>query len=481
VSVAPPQVVVVGGGIAGLATAFYVERALERRGMPGEVTVLEAGPRLGGNIQSEAADGFLVEWGPNGFLDNAPSTLSLARDLGLDAQVVKADPRAAVRYLWRNGRLHELPTGLWSLLKSQVLSPWGRVRILLEPFQPTGPADRDESVRAFGVRRIGREAADTLVDAMVSGVFAGDAETLSLASAFPKMRAMESEHGSLVKAMIARRKSRAGGPAGPGGTLTSFRDGMETLPRALGRHLTGRVRTRAPVTGLTRSASTAPWTVHVEGAADITADHIVLAVPAPMAGTVVEGVSPELADVLRTMPTAGLAVVTLGYPESALAGVPDGFGFLVPRSEGLRILGCLRDSTIFSGRAPHGQALLRVMIGGAHDPEAVRLSDPALLEIVRRELTTTLGVVAEPTLVRIFRHPLGISQYTLGHRGRLSSVQEILGTLPGLTLSGSSYLGVSMNACIENAAREAEEVATNLTRGGSVFAAASTPEPQYSA
>jgi protoporphyrinogen/coproporphyrinogen III oxidase len=471
------HVVVVGGGIAGLATAFRIERALERHRVPGRVTVMEAGPRVGGNIRSEVADGFTFEWGPNGFLDNVPSSLELAHDLGLDDELQKADPRAAIRYLWRNGRLHTLPTGPVSFFKSPVLSLRGRLRLLLEPFQAQGPVDEDESVRMFGVRRIGREATDVLIDAMVSGVFAGDAATLSLPSAFPKMRAMEAEYGSLVRAMIARRKTRSGGgPSGPGGTLTSFRAGMETLPRALCERLARRVKVDAPVQGLRRDSDTGHWTVIMRGGDEVPADHVVLAIPAPAAATVTESVGPDLAAVLRSMPTAGLAVVALGYRETDLSEAPDGFGFLVPRSEKLRMLGCLRDSTIFPGRAPDGYALLRVMIGGAHDPEAVRLSDDELLAVVRSELITTLGVTAEPTGTRVFRHPLGIGQYTLGHQDRISAVQEILQALPGLTVTGSSYLGVSMNSCIEDAALHAETVVDRLARAGS--AAAATPDPQ---
>ena len=472
------RVVVVGGGIAGLATAFRVEQALRRRRVSGSVTVLEAGPRVGGNIRSEVADGFTLEWGPNGFLDNVPSTLQLASDLGLGQELHKADPRAAIRYLWRNERLHPLPTGPLSFLTNPVLSLAGRLRVLLEPFQGRGPTDEDESVQTFGVRRIGREAADVLIDAMVSGVFAGNAATLSLPSAFPKMRAMEAQHGSLVKAMIARRRTGAGGgPSGPGGTLTSFRAGMETLPRALAESLGNSVRVDAPVRGLRRDEATGTWSLLLSEGEELSADHVVLAVPASSAADIAESVSHDLADALRDTETASLAVVALGYRESDLASSPDGFGFLVPRSEKLRILGSLRDSTIFPGRAPAGHALLRVMIGGAHDPYAVSLSNEELLDIVRGDLATTLGISADPVVARVFRHPLGISQYTLGHGRRVASVQNLLESMPGLTVTGSSYLGVSLNSCVENAALEADAVADRLAEGVSERAKPSLHAP----
>lgn len=464
------HVVVVGGGIAGLATAFRIERAMERRHVLGRVTVLEAGPRVGGNIRSEVAHGFTFEWGPNGFLDNVPACVDLAHDLGLDEEIQTADPRAATRYLWRDGLLHALPTGPVSFLRSPLLSLRGRLRVLLEPFQAQGRVDEDESVRAFGVRRIGREAADVLIDAMVSGVFAGDTAKLSLPSAFPKMRMMEAEHGGLVKAMIAARKKGAGGGPWPGGTLTSFRTGMEALPRALRERLAGPVKVNVPVRGLRHDSERARWSVIMGGGDEMLADRVVLAVPAPAAATITSDVSPDISAVLRSMPTAGLAVVALGYAEADLSKAPDGFGFLVPRSEELRMLGCLRDSTIFPGRAPDGYVLLRVMIGGAHDPEAVSLSDEDLLSVARRELAITLRVTATPTVTRVSRHPHGISQYTLGHQDRLSAVEKILESLPGLTVTGSSYRGVSMNSCVESAALQAETIVDGLARASSVAA-----------
>lgn len=462
----PRRVVVVGGGIAGLATAYRLREGARRHDVGLAVTLLEASDRLGGNIRTERARGYTVEWGPNGFLDNVPATLELARDLGLEEELQPADPRAARRFLWRHGRLHALPTGPGSFLRSGVLSVGGRLRVFLEPFQPRGPVDADESVRDFGVRRIGAEAADVLIDAMVSGVFAGDASALSLPSAFPKMRAMEAEYGSLVRAMLARRRAGqgGGGPAGPGGTLTSFREGLDTLTEALIEALADSTRTGAPVSRLERAGD--GWRVHPEGGETLEADEVVLAVPAHAAARILEDPAPAASSTLDEAPVAGLAVVALGFPEKALARAPDGFGFLVPRSEGLRILGCLRDSSIFPGRAPEGKVLLRAMIGGAHDPAAVRMPDDALTELVLGELRITLGVQGDPELVRVIRHPLGIAQYNVGHGARLARLDALLADAPGLTLTGSAYHGVAMNACIARADEDARSILDRLTARG---------------
>ncbi len=281
------RVVVVGGGVSGLATALALRDAAAAQGRAVEVSVVEAAPRLGGNLRSERSDGFVVEWGPNGFLDNAPATLDLVERIGLDGEIQPADPQAARRFLYRRGRLHELPGGPLSFLFNPVLSLPGRLRVLGEPFAAARPAGVDESVHAFATRRIGEEAASVLVDAMVSGVFAGDARALSLASAFPKMAAMEAEHGGLVRAMLARgrerrvarkdaearrargedvrRLTRAGGPAGPGGTLTSFRGGIETLIEGLARALGAGVETGRPMLALRRAGNGATLAARARG------------------------------------------------------------------------------------------------------------------------------------------------------------------------------------------------------------------------
>lgn len=480
------RVVVVGGGIAGLATALQL--ADRGSALPGglDVRLLEAAPRLGGNIRTEHADGFTVEWGPNGFLDNVPAMGRLVERIGLTRAVRRADDAANKRFLFRRGRLHELPTGPGAFLTSPVLSLAGRLRVLLEPFAAARPDGVDESVHDFARRRIGVEAAEVLVDAMVSGVFAGDTRRLSLASAFPKMAAMEEEHGSLVRAGLARmRKRRAakeragergaggeeveeptrpGGPTGPGGTLTSFEGGLERLVEALAAALGDVVRRSAPVVRVEASEGGGRrWRVIDETGGSIDADAVVLAVPADRAAGLVRDADANLAGELEAIRTAGLAVVALGFETASLGRAPEGFGFLIPRCEGIRSLGCLWDSSIFPVRAPSDEVLVRVMIGGAHDPDAVRLDDGELLSTVRADLARTMALEAEPSFVRIYRHPRGIAQYEPGHGERLARIERCLqGLGGGLWLVGSSYYGVSMNACVETAENLTAEILDEL-------------------
>jgi protoporphyrinogen/coproporphyrinogen III oxidase len=489
------RVVVVGGGITGLATALHLRDQAREAGDAVEVVVLEAADRPGGNVQTERIDGFTIERGPNGFLDNAPATLALVQRVGLQDQLQPADESAARRFLYRNDRLHQLPGGPAGFLRSPVLSLRGRLRVFGEPFARSRPDDVDESVFEFASRRIGPEAAAVLVDAMVSGVFAGNVHELSLRSAFPRMAQMEADHGSLVRAMLARmagrraaRKearrriargedpgdlARPGGPAGPGGTLTSFRTGLDSLVAGLVRAVGDSLRLRSAVT-LIRKADDSPlsadgasatpdggggrsWTVELATGEVISADAVVVAIPSPRAAPLLEPMNPALGLEVAGIPTAGLAVVALGFRASDIGGL-DGFGFLVPRGAGPRILGCLWDSSIFPGRAPEGQVLMRAMIGGAHDPDTVHADEDDLVQRVCQDLRATMGITAAPSLTAVYRWPLGIAQYNVGHQARLDRIHARLRECPGLWVAGSSFYGIAMNACFEKAPGQAGEI-----------------------
>jgi oxygen-dependent protoporphyrinogen oxidase len=436
------RVAVVGAGISGLANAF----AAAEHGH--EVVVLEAKPRAGGNIRTEREEGYVVEWGPNGFLDNVPETLELVDRLGLGDRVQVSSDDARIRFVYRGGALRRIPESPPAFLRSPILSPLGRARVLLEPLAHSRPR-HDETVHAFASRRIGREAADVLVQAMVSGVFAGDARRLSLRSTFPKMFEMEREHGGLFRALMARRKAGGGGgPAGPGGTLTSFRGGMETLVEALVARLGDRVRLGCPVEGLARTDGG----YVVDGPGE-PADRVVLACPAWEAARLLRPISGGAAGLLEGISGAPIAVVATAYDEAEIGGPPRGFGFLAPRSEGLRLLGCLWSSSIYPGtRAPAGRVLLRTMIGGALDHGAVDLGDEALLDVVAKELRETMGLEADPVRHWVFRYRRGIPQYVVGHGRRLAEVGRLLAPHPGIVPAGNSYRGISVNATIQEAA-----------------------------
>jgi oxygen-dependent protoporphyrinogen oxidase len=461
------SVAIVGAGIAGLTVGYELMQRAERLGEPLDLRVLEANDRPGGNIRTDAEQGFLYEWGATGFLDSAPASVTLVRRLGLEPRVLKARDEAARRFIYRKGKLRELPLGPASFLGSGVLSPLGKLRLLAEPLIPARRERSTESVFDFAARRIGREAASVLVDAMVSGVYAGDARRLELETTFAKMHAMESEHGGLFRAMLAKKRASkgaegdGGGPAGPAGRLTSFQNGLQELIDALAAALGPRRQRSTPILRISDMA-TRGFRLHPREGAPLDVDAVVVACPAWHAAKLLHTVDAELGGALDGIPAAPVAVVHQGFREDPVGRRPAGFGLLVPRGQGARILGVLWPTNIYGGRSPDGSFLATVMVGGAHDPEALELDDEALRRLVRQDLSTILGIEAKPWFERILRYRQGIPQYTLGHRERLATIEARCARLPGLQLAGNSLHGVAINACVEGAPAVAESILDHL-------------------
>ncbi|MCU0304574.1 MAG: protoporphyrinogen oxidase [Thermoanaerobaculales bacterium] len=451
------RVAIVGGGITGLAAASWLELD---HGID-DAVVLEASDRAGGKIRSELEAGHTVEGGPQGFLDNAPDTLELARRVGLGGALVPAADASADRFILRAGRLRAVPTSPVSFATSDLLPLGGRLRVFAEPFARRRP-DGDESVFDFAARRIGRVAAEVLVDSMVTGVFAGDSRRLSLAATFPRMAAMEAEHGSLTRALVARMRAarrsggRSAGPAGPGGTLHTFDGGMELLPRRLADRLGDRLRSETAVLGIGRD----PTGLILEtGSGPVRARRVLLALPADRAARLLAGLAPDAAEPLAAIPTVPIAVVMASYADPGAFGRPvDGFGFLVPRAENAGILGTLYCHSIFPGQAPAPRLFLRTMIGGAREPGLAGLGDDALVGSVRAAHARILGRDPDPDRVWIVRWAEGISQYTIGHLDRVAAAERAA-RAAGIELAGSPYRGVSVNDCIRQARAAAGRLA----------------------
>ena len=443
------KTLIIGGGITGCCAAYY---AMQRDGAD-NVLLLEASDTLGGTAQTEQVDGFTCEMGPNGFLDKEPKTLEWVSDLGLDEQLVRANTAAARRFIFRHGQLHELKPPP-AFLFGGPLSIQGRLRLCGEPLIPQRVSEEEESIWDFAARRIGAEAADTLVAPMVSGIYGGDAKQLDLASCFPKMAAMEAQHGGLFKAMMAKKKEKkpGGGSAmGPGGTLTSFGGGIATLMNRAGEVLGNCVRKEMPVTAI--EASDAGYTVRTASGDTFQAESVIVAAPTYAASGMVKELDAELATVLAEVPYASMAVVCWAYNREDVGHDLHGFGFLVPRTQEKRILGCIWTSTLFPGRAPEGKVLLRTMIGGAGDPDAVGESDDTLLDTLRKELFPILDIKADPVMHRVYRYEQAIPQYTFGHQTRLRAIEAAEERHPGLRFAGNAYRGVGLNDCVVSALR----------------------------
>ncbi len=460
------RVIVVGGGPSGLALAHFLTRGESAEAL--DVTVLEAGERPGGKAWTERDGDYVIERGPEGFLDSAPLTLAVARDVGLADRVLPSSRAAARRYLFARGALRPVPTNPAAFLASGILSPSGRLTVLGEPFRAAGNGN-DESVAAFARRRLGREAAETLVGAMVRGVYAGDAESLSMPSSFPRLAALERQHGSLVRALIALRRGRngdgrsGGGPAGPAGRLTSFVGGMAELSDALARSLGPRFRPGRPVVTVRRAEPGGGWRVELADGRREPCDAVAVATEPWSASSLLAPERPTLSATLAGIPAAPAVVVALGFLSADIKRPLDGFGFLVPPKEPFRMLGCLWSSSTFAHRAPPGRELLRVLMGGPGDRTAVEIPDDRLVRLALAELDRIIGLRGSPEMVRIIRWPKAIPQYTLGHGERLATVQLELASLPGLHLLGNGYRGISLNDCIVNAQRTAEAIVGSLS------------------
>jgi len=450
-----PRVIVAGGGIAGLTFAFTLETEAARLGRTVDVLVIDAGPEAGGHARTADEAGWLVERGPNGFLDSEPETMALVEELGLSPQLVEANAAARRRFVLRGGALVPVPDSPPALLTSSIISWPAKLRLMREPWAPAAPQDADETVFEFTERRLGREVAEVLVDTAVAGISAGDSRLLSVRSHFPILVEWERTHGSLLRAVLARRKTAPKRPR-----LLSFARGLGTLPRTLAGRLAPRIMTGRAITQISRDAQM--WQVQLAGGLSMAADHVVFATPAPQTSAILRELDRDLASELAAIPYAGLAVVALGYGAASLPRGLDGYGYLVARSEQLATIGVLWESSIFPGRAPDGAVLLRVFLGGARRPEVAGLDESTLTTLARTELVVGLGIADRPIRQHVFRWPSAIAQYTVGHDERVSAIRERLGSHPGLHLCGTACDGVSFNHAIAAARRTARSVAMRL-------------------
>jgi oxygen-dependent protoporphyrinogen oxidase len=434
---------VVGGGISGLTAAFHLARGGRR------IAVLEASERVGGSIETYADGAWRFEMGPNTVVENDASVGRLIRDCGLEGEKLTAAATAKRRFLYKGGRLVPLPGGPGGFLGTPLFPFTSKLRLLREPWIGRPAADAEESIAQFVRRRLGQAFLDYAAGPFVSGVYAGDPERLSVRWAVPKIFALEQQHGSLIRGALAKRQ----GPA-PGGAMISFREGLEELPRKLAREI-GDVRTGVACEKVVRSESG----FRVEtSAGPIAAERVVLAVPSDAAARLLDEATGGASRLFAEIPYAPVAVVSLGWRRDGVGHPLDGFGFLAPRKEGLRVLGCLFPSEIFPGRAPAGHVALAAFAGGRTDPELVDWDDERIIATIIGELRGPLGLTGEPAFRLVRRWPRAIPQYELGHGRFVERAREIERALPGLRIGGNFLSGVSVPDCIKNGTAIAEEI-----------------------
>jgi len=465
------RVVVVGGGIAGLAAAHRLTELARERGEVIDLTLLEAADRLGGTIATERTQNFLIEAGPDSFISEKPWALALAERLGLGTRLVRTDDRFRRTYVLRAGHLLPLPDGFqllaparfWPLVSSRLFSWPGKLRMAMDLALPRRIGAEDESLGSFVRRRLGVEALERVAQPLVAGIYTADPDTLSLAATMPRFLEMERTQRSLILALWRAARPAEGVSGARWSLFVTFADGMEEFTRALADRLPpGSVRLKERVVGLRREG--AGWRVGLADASAVEADAVIVAAEAHQAARMVRDLDPSLAHLLEAIPYASSATVTLAYRREEIAHPLDGFGFVVPRIEQRPLLACTFSSVKYPGRAPAGHVLLRVFLGGALDEGILKEDDERMLAIVRAQLKELLGVTAPPLLSRVHRYPASMAQYLVGHLGTVAAIETRVAQLPGLALAGSAYHGVGISDCVHSgedaAARALEALAT---------------------
>jgi oxygen-dependent protoporphyrinogen oxidase len=459
---------VIGAGIAGLSAAH-------RLSATHDVIVFECEPAAGGKIHSQKIDGFLFEWGPSTFLSSARELHALVGELGLSDELTAAPRAAKKRYIYWNGGLHALPVKPSDALRMTILSPLGKLRALREPFVRKGSGADDESVFAFMERRFGREVAERLVSPAVLGISGGDAAQTSLGALFPRLRDMEAEHGSVIRAMLASgaraaKDRRAGKAVREVANMYGFAaGGMQTLTDRLAQRLGDRLRTNVRVHRIAPGESA--WNiVHDRGESRV--DGVIVATPADAAAELVAGFDAELADRLRDIPYAPMRAVGVAFRREDVTTPLDGFGFLAARDSGVRLLGVFYTSAVSPEHAAPGTAYVRVFLVGATDPAVATLDAEAVRAIVLRDLRTTLGITAAPVAYHEVVWPRAIPQYRLRHRALVAAIRTLESAHAGFGLAGNAYRGLGLGDdvldALEVAARIGGAVSTSSEQRANV-------------
>jgi oxygen-dependent protoporphyrinogen oxidase len=468
------RIVVIGAGITGLSAAYRLTGLGAERGLPLDVTVLEGRERPGGVISTRHSGGFLAEEGPDSFLKSKPEALSLSIRAGLGPDIIGISGESGRVFIIRNGAMIPLPDGIFpaptsmaALFNSQLLSMRGKLRMTLEPFLPRGDSRGDESAASFIRRRFGREAYERIAEPLLTGIYAGDPETLSVRAALPALVKMEEEYGSVARGMrrngAARGGSKNGG--GGGGRFATFGRGMGTLISTLASGLPGNsLRLKSRVKRIETAGR--GFRIHLNGGNPLECDAVIAALPAPQASLITGGIELELSESLSRIKYVSTAVINLGYRRSDVTHTLTGSGFVVPSSERLPVLACTFSSVKFAGRSPDDAVLLRVISGGAQNPDICSEDDGQLIKLAHGALSPILGIKSEPVYSLVSRNPESMPHYAVGHGALVARIMETASAYPGLRLAGNAYGGVGVPDCVRSGEEAAEDIFSYIARRG---------------
>jgi oxygen-dependent protoporphyrinogen oxidase len=470
-----PRVVVIGGGISGLAAAHRLVEDNSLSKTAPEVLLLEATSRTGGVIRTERQEGFLLEGGPDSFISEKPAAVELIKRIGLASHLIETTPIHRRSFIVRGGRLYAVPEGFqllapsrfWPFVTTGIFSWAGKARMALDlvlPRRALSNGSDDESLAQFVRRRLGREALERMAQPMVGGIYTADPESLSLRATMPRFLEMERKHRSLIRAMWKQRRtlhaSESKGMSGARYSLfLSLDEGMQTLVDGINAQLKDvSIRLNTKVESLVFDAANRKWKILTGANETILADAVCLALPAYISAKLLGEVDAPLAAELEAIPYASTATVNLAYKRSDIGHALDGFGFVVPLIERRSVLACTFSSVKFPGRAPEGYALLRAFVGGALQPEMFALEEDAMVEAVRRDLEQLLGIKQSPLFARVLKWPRSMAQYHLGHIERVRRIQQSLSVFPTLKLAGNALGGAGIPDCIRSGETAADEI-----------------------
>lgn len=471
------RIIVVGGGISGLAAAHRLMELSREKKLGLEILLREASHRLGGSIATERVRDFLVEAGPDSFISEKPWALRLCERLGITSRLVSTDAAHQKIYVVHKGSLLPLPEGFfllaptefWPFIRSPLFSWRGKLRMASELFLPRGDLDRDESLASFVWRRFGQEVLERVAQPLIGGIYAADPEDLSLRATMPRFLEMERTQRSIIWAMWLEQRSRSHNQkTGSGARWSLFvtlRGGMQELVDAIASQLPqGAVHLNTKATEMEWGGTKRNWTVATDKSEKSEADGVILALPAYASAELLAPLAPELARELRAVPYSSTATVSLAYRQEEIPRL-DGFGLVAPQIESRRIIACTFSSVKYPERAPEGHVLLRVFVGGALQPSLYKQGDQTMESSVRQEIADLLGVRAEPLFCRIYRHPYSMPQYHIGHLNRIQRIEKHISNFPGLALAGNAYHGVGIADCIHSGEEAAERILERLRIG----------------
>ena len=470
------RVAVVGGGITGLSTAYFLQESVRESGGPTEILLVEKGQHLGGSILTERVNGFIIEGGPDCFLSEKPWTLRLCERLGIEDQLINTSQNRRT-FILSGGKLHPLPEGFMLLaptrmmpfVRSTLISPLGKIRMAMDWFIPRKTSDEEESLAQFVSRRLGREALEKIAEPLVAGIHASAPETMSLKATFPRFIELEEAYGSLIRGMLERRKKFAQflkSRKGPERTMfVTLKSGMGYLIETLqGRLNAGSALLDKRVSSLELESKKgfSSYRLKTDRGETLETDAVVLATPSFVSGDLLRNLDKPLKDLLHTIPYVSSAIVHLAYNESKIHHPLNGFGFVVPRKEKRDIMASTWTSVKFAHRVPDGHVLLRVFVGGAKNEAALSFNDDEMVAMSRRELRDIMGIEANPLFTKVYRWEKSMPQYRLGHLERVREIEQRVSHHPGLFLTGCAYRGVGISDCIHDGELTANKVMAYL-------------------